>query len=108
MAIRHLAAMDLEKHCEQTQHTALIRSSVLHQVLYGKDGSVQGVVTGDFGVGRDGSKKDNFTLGMALTADITLLAEGCRGSLSQVCQVSSSHCNKFVLIMQVPMNYNGA
>ena len=39
--------------------------------------------TNDFGVGRDGAHKDNFLLGMALTARATLLAEGCRGSLAQ-------------------------
>jgi electron-transferring-flavoprotein dehydrogenase len=39
--------------------------------------------TNDFGVAKDGSRKENFTLGMALTARATLFAEGCRGSLSQ-------------------------
>ncbi|GAB4818732.1 hypothetical protein N2152v2_005778 [Parachlorella kessleri] len=53
------------------------------KVAYGKDGSVQGVVTGDFGVAKDGSRKEGYTLGMALTAQATLFAEGARGSLSQ-------------------------
>lgn len=53
------------------------------KVVYGKDGSVQGVQTNDFGVAKDGSHKDSYTLGMALTAQATLFAEGCRGSLSQ-------------------------
>lgn len=56
------------------------------KVVYGRDGSVQGVTTGDFGVARDGSRKPHYTLGMALTAQATLFAEGCRGSLSQVGQ----------------------
>lgn len=39
--------------------------------------------TNDFGVGKDGRRKESFQLGMSLTARATLLAEGCRGSLSQ-------------------------
>lgn len=39
--------------------------------------------TNDFGVAKDGSRKDSFAPGMVLTARATLLAEGCRGSLSQ-------------------------
>lgn len=39
--------------------------------------------TNDFGVAKDGSRKDSFSPGMALTARATLFAEGCRGSLSQ-------------------------
>lgn len=39
--------------------------------------------TNDFGVAKDGRRKEGFQLGMALTARATLLAEGCRGSLSQ-------------------------
>lgn len=53
-------------------------------MVYGKDGSVRGVMTNDFGVSKGGSRKDGFTLGMALTAQATLFAEGCRGSLSEV------------------------
>jgi electron-transferring-flavoprotein dehydrogenase len=41
------------------------------------------IQTNDFGVAKDGTRKDSFALGMALTARATLLAEGCRGSLSQ-------------------------
>ena len=30
------------------------------QISYNKDGSVGGVITGDFGIAKDGSQKDNF------------------------------------------------
>lgn len=53
------------------------------RVLYGPSGDVHGVQTNDFGVAKDGSRKDSFSPGMALTARATLFAEGCRGSLSQ-------------------------
>lgn len=43
---------------------------------------VAGVATGDVGVGKSGERKATFERGMALKARATLLAEGCRGSLS--------------------------
>jgi electron-transferring-flavoprotein dehydrogenase len=54
------------------------------EVLYGDDGSVRGVATGDMGVAKDGSHKPEYQPGMELRARYTLFAEGCRGSLSQV------------------------
>ncbi|WP_339832041.1 electron transfer flavoprotein-ubiquinone oxidoreductase [uncultured Parvibaculum sp.] len=53
------------------------------EVLYGEDGSVRGVVTGDMGVARDGSHKDSYTAGMELRGKYTFFAEGVRGSLSK-------------------------
>ena len=53
------------------------------EAIMGPDGEVQGVITGDMGVARDGSHKDNFTPGMALTGKYTLIAEGARGSLAK-------------------------
>jgi electron-transferring-flavoprotein dehydrogenase len=50
--------------------------------IYGPDGSVHGIRTNDVGISRDGHHKEGYTPGMALTANATLLAEGCRGSLS--------------------------
>ena len=52
-------------------------------VLYDDKGTVQGVVTGDVGVARDGTRKPDFQPGMELRAKYTLFAEGARGSLSQ-------------------------
>jgi electron-transferring-flavoprotein dehydrogenase len=53
------------------------------EILYGGNGEVAGVATGDMGVGRDGKPKDSFTRGMELRAKYTLFAEGARGSLSK-------------------------
>jgi electron-transferring-flavoprotein dehydrogenase len=53
------------------------------EVLYGSDGAVIGVATGDMGVGKDGKPKDSFTRGMELRGKYTLFAEGARGSLSK-------------------------
>jgi electron-transferring-flavoprotein dehydrogenase len=41
------------------------------------------MATGDLGVAKDGSHKPGYQPGMELIAKYTLLAEGCRGSLSQ-------------------------
>ena len=48
-----------------------------------EDGRVTGVVTGDFGIGKNGEKKSHYQPGMLLKAKYTLFAEGCRGSLSE-------------------------
>jgi electron-transferring-flavoprotein dehydrogenase len=48
-----------------------------------EDGAVRGILTGAFGIGKDGQKKDSYQPGMELRAKFTLFAEGCRGSLSQ-------------------------
>lgn len=53
------------------------------EVLYGDDNEVQGIATGDMGIGRDGEAKDSFTRGMELRAKYTLFAEGARGSLTK-------------------------
>ncbi|HSD92388.1 MAG TPA: electron transfer flavoprotein-ubiquinone oxidoreductase [Methyloceanibacter sp.] len=53
-------------------------------VIFGESGEVEGVVTGDMGVARDGSHKDSYTPGIALTGKYTLFAEGARGSLSKM------------------------
>jgi len=53
------------------------------EVLYDDRGAVRGVATGDMGVARDGTHKADYAPGMELHAKYTLLAEGCRGSLSQ-------------------------
>ncbi len=53
------------------------------EVLYGDEGEVVGVATGDMGVGRDGHPKDSFTRGMELKGKYTIFAEGARGSLTK-------------------------
>ncbi|HEU4475699.1 MAG TPA: electron transfer flavoprotein-ubiquinone oxidoreductase [Methyloceanibacter sp.] len=53
-------------------------------VIFGANGAIDGVITGDMGVARDGSHKDSYTPGIALTGKYTLFAEGARGSLSKM------------------------
>ena len=53
-------------------------------VIFGKSGEIEGVITGDMGVARDGSHKDNYTPGIAILGKYTLFAEGARGSLSKM------------------------
>ncbi len=53
------------------------------EVLYGADGEVTGVATGDMGIGKNGEPTDTFTRGMELRGKYTLFAEGARGSLSK-------------------------
>ena len=53
------------------------------EVLYDDTGAVRGVATGDMGVGRDGEPGPNHQPGMELLGKLTLLAEGCRGSLTK-------------------------
>ncbi len=53
------------------------------EVLYDAQGRVNGVVTGDMGVARDGSHKPTYTPGIGLRGKYTFFAEGVRGSLSK-------------------------
>jgi len=52
-------------------------------VLYGENGAVKGVVTGDMGIGKDGQPTDAYQPGMELHGKYTLFAEGCRGHLGR-------------------------
>jgi electron-transferring-flavoprotein dehydrogenase len=54
-----------------------------NEVLYGENGEVVGVATGDMGVGKDGTPTDSFTRGMELRAKYTLFGEGARGQLTK-------------------------
>jgi electron-transferring-flavoprotein dehydrogenase len=56
------------------------------EVLYGSDGRVIGVATGDMGIGRDGKPTAAYQPGMALHAKYTFFAEGCRGQLGRQLQ----------------------
>jgi len=54
------------------------------EVIYGENGEVRGIATGDMGIARDGSHKASYTRGMELLGKYTLFAEGARGSLSKL------------------------
>jgi electron-transferring-flavoprotein dehydrogenase len=51
--------------------------------LFDEQGAVCGVRIGDMGVAKDGSHKPGYVQGIDIRAPITVLAEGCRGSLSK-------------------------
>ncbi|OBU66117.1 electron transfer flavoprotein-ubiquinone oxidoreductase [Stenotrophomonas maltophilia] len=53
------------------------------EVLYGGNGEVIGVATGDMGIEKDGSIGPAFERGMALHAKYTIFAEGARGHLGR-------------------------
>ena len=48
-----------------------------------EQGRVAGVVTGEFGRAKDGTKKPSYQPGIEVRGTYTLFAEGCRGSLAQ-------------------------
>ena len=53
------------------------------QTLSNDDGSIAGVQIGDMGLNKDGTPGPNFTPGPEIRARLTVLAEGCRGSLTK-------------------------
>ena len=64
--------------------------------LFDDDGSVAGVQIGDMGVQHDGSRGPNYTPGPEVRARLTIVAEGCRGSLAKVLigkYKLDSHCD---------------
>ena len=54
------------------------------ELLQDEAGRVRGVATGNMGVTKSGEEGPNFQPGMELHAKLTLLAEGCRGSLTKI------------------------
>ena len=53
------------------------------EVLYGENGAVRGVATGNLGIGKDGEPHEGFQLGMELLGKYTVFAEGARGHLGK-------------------------
>jgi electron-transferring-flavoprotein dehydrogenase len=53
------------------------------EVLYGEEGGVRGVATGDVGIGRDGKPTAQYQPGIELLGKYTFFAEGCRGQLGR-------------------------
>jgi len=52
--------------------------------LFDEQGSVAGVRIGDMGLDKDGSPGPNFAPGPEIRAKTTMIAEGCRGSVSKL------------------------
>ncbi len=53
------------------------------EVLQDDSGRVLGVVTRDSGIAKEGEKKGSYEPGMRILADVTVFAEGTRGSLAK-------------------------
>ncbi len=53
-------------------------------LVYGSDGELKGVVAGEFGIEKDGTKGPNYEPGMELHGKYVFLSEGARGSLSKM------------------------
>ncbi|CAH6723146.1 probable electron transfer flavoprotein-ubiquinone oxidoreductase, mitochondrial [[Candida] jaroonii] len=53
------------------------------ELVYHEDGSVKGVATKDMGISKSGEPKDSFERGMEFHARLTVLGEGCHGSLTK-------------------------
>ncbi|KAL1921552.1 uncharacterized protein VTP21DRAFT_11268 [Calcarisporiella thermophila] len=53
------------------------------EVLYDEQGAVKGIATNDMGIDKSGKPKDHFERGMEFHSKVTLLAEGCHGSLTK-------------------------
>jgi electron-transferring-flavoprotein dehydrogenase len=75
------------------------------EIVWGEDGSVRGVVAGEFGKNPDGTPGPSYEPGLELRGKYVMLAEGVRGSLSkQVIErfdLSKGHCvQKFGLGMK--------
>jgi electron-transferring-flavoprotein dehydrogenase len=64
--------------------------------LYDDKGTVTGVRVGDMGLARDGTPGPNYAAGVDIRANLTVLAEGCRGSISkqliQKFELAKGHC----------------
>ena len=64
------------------------------EILYGADGEVRGIATGDMGIGKSGEHNASFTRGMELHAKYTLFAEGARGSLTKMLLPKFNLCDE--------------
>jgi electron-transferring-flavoprotein dehydrogenase len=53
------------------------------EVLYGRDGSIKGIATGNLDIGRNGEAGEHFQPGVEVHAQYTVFAEGSRGHLGR-------------------------
>jgi len=58
-------------------------STAAKEILFDKDGAVEGIITSDIGVDKNGKPKDDYMEGIELKAKYTLFGEGARGSLAK-------------------------
>ncbi|MCH9740290.1 MAG: electron transfer flavoprotein-ubiquinone oxidoreductase [Epsilonproteobacteria bacterium] len=67
----------------QSKGVEIYTGFAVDDMFYDKDGKVAGVKTKDTGVDHHGEKQKNYQAGTIVEADITILAEGTRGSLAK-------------------------
>ena len=53
------------------------------ELLFGNEGQITGVITGDMGLDANGQQKDSYMPGMEIHASYTVFSEGCRGHLGK-------------------------
>lgn len=53
------------------------------ELLFGQEGQITGVLTGDMGLDANGKEKNSFVPGMEIHAGYTVFSEGCRGHLGK-------------------------
>lgn len=54
------------------------------EILFDETGNkVTGIITGDFGISKNGERKESYQAGIELRAKYTIFAEGCRGHLTK-------------------------
>jgi electron-transferring-flavoprotein dehydrogenase len=53
------------------------------ELLFGNEGEIIGVITGDMGLDANGQQKESYVLGMEIHAGYTVFSEGCRGHLGK-------------------------
>jgi electron-transferring-flavoprotein dehydrogenase len=53
-----------------------------NELVY-KNNHIEGIIPKEFGISKDGRKKENYQPGNIIRARIKVLAEGCRGSLTE-------------------------
>jgi electron-transferring-flavoprotein dehydrogenase len=58
-------------------------NTAVSELIFDSEGGVKGIATRDSGLQRDGSLSEDFERGMEFHARMTVLAEGCHGSLSK-------------------------
>src|SRR5580698_8505167 len=66
------------------------------EAVFDEAGAVKGVRIGDMGLTREGTPGPNFTPGVEIHAGVTVLAEGCRGSVAKTLitrfELVKDHC----------------
>ena len=72
----------LEKEAESLG-VEIFPGMAVSELVYDEENRLKGVVAGEFGLKKDGSKGSNYEAGMELHGKYVFLAEGVRGSLSK-------------------------